>query len=98
MQTILDDLLDQSIIRPSNSSYASSIVLVPKKTGDMRLCVDYRELNKITIKDNFPTLLIDDCLDQLRDKKFFTKLDLRNRFHYVKIADLRLNIRRLLHP
>ncbi|CAK9800876.1 Transposon Ty3-I Gag-Pol polyprotein [Anthophora plagiata] len=87
LRSILDELLKDGIIRPSNSPYASPIVLVRKKTGELRLCVDYRELNKITIKDNFPSPLIDDHLDQLRDKKFFSKLDLRNGFYHVKMAD-----------
>lgn len=55
LRKILDDLLERKIIRPSNSPYASPIVLVNKKDGSHRLCVDYRELNKITIRDNFPS-------------------------------------------
>jgi len=83
----LDDLLKENIIRPSNSPYASPIVLVHKKNGELLLCIDYRELNKITIKDNFPTPLIEDQLDRLRDKQYFTSLDLRNGFHHVKVAE-----------
>jgi len=60
LQEILDDLLKKNIIRPSNSPYASPIVLVHKKNGELRLCIDYCELNKITIKDNFSTPLIED--------------------------------------
>ncbi|XP_072755775.1 uncharacterized protein [Anoplolepis gracilipes] len=60
LQRILDELLERTIIRSSCSPYASSIVLVKKKDGGHRLCVDYRELNKITVRDNFPTELIDD--------------------------------------
>lgn len=62
-------------------------MLVRKKEGESRLCVDYRELNKITVKDNFPTPLIDDHLDRLRGKSYFSSLDLRNGFHHVKVAD-----------
>ncbi|XP_076288208.1 uncharacterized protein LOC143212853 [Lasioglossum baleicum] len=87
VRIILDDLLREGTIRPSNSPYASPIVLVRKKNGEIRLCVDYRELNKHTIRDNFPVPLIDDCLDQLRDKKYFTKLDLKNGFHHVKVTE-----------
>lgn len=87
LQIILDELLEKKIIRESNSPYASPIVLVRKKTGDLRLCVDYRELNKNTIKDNFPTPLIDDHLDKLRDKRYFSCLDLQNGFYHVKMTE-----------
>ncbi|KAL4100683.1 hypothetical protein QTP88_020717 [Uroleucon formosanum] len=63
----------------------SPIVLVRKKTGDLCLCVDYRELNKKTLKDNFPLPRIEDQIDKLRDKYYFTKLDLKNVFHHVKL-------------
>ena len=72
LRAISDELIEKGIIRPSNSPYASPIVLVRKKTGELRLCLDFRELNKITIKDNFPTPLIDDHLDKLKSKKFFS--------------------------
>lgn len=87
LREILDKLLDDEIIRPSASPYASPIVLVNKKNGELRVCVDYREINKITIQNNFPTPLIDDHLDQLRKKKYFTSLDLQNGFHHVKMAE-----------
>ncbi|XP_018406547.1 PREDICTED: uncharacterized protein LOC108782710, partial [Cyphomyrmex costatus] len=87
LKQILDKLLQEKIIRSSNSPYAFPIVLVRKKDGESRLCVDYRELNKITVKDNFPTPLIDDHLDRLRGKSYFSSLDLRNGFHHVKVAD-----------
>lgn len=87
LRNIIDELLSEGIIRQSNSPYSSPIVLVKKKTGDYRLCVDYRELNKITVKDNFPTPLIDDQLDRLREKKIFTSLDLKNGFHHVRMNE-----------
>ncbi|XP_011859685.1 PREDICTED: uncharacterized protein LOC105557126 [Vollenhovia emeryi] len=77
----------EQIIRTSDSPYAFPIVLVRKKDGESRLCIDYRELNKITVRDNFPTPLIDDHLDRLRGKSYFSSLDLRNGFHHVKVAD-----------
>jgi len=85
LQKILDDLLKNKIIRPSNSPYASPIVLVRKKTGDLRLCIDFRELNKITIRDNFPTELVDDNIDRLQNKKYFSVLDLKDGFHHVEM-------------
>ncbi|KAL4149769.1 hypothetical protein QTP88_003637 [Uroleucon formosanum] len=87
LKTIIDDLLKGGIIRPSRSPYSSPIVLVRKKTGDLRLCVDYRELNKITVKDNFPAPLIDDQIDKLKNKKYFSLLDLKNGFHHVKMNE-----------
>jgi hypothetical protein len=59
----LNELLKEGIIRDSRSPNSSQIVLLKNKTGDTRLCIDYRELNKITVKDNFPTALIDDQID-----------------------------------
>jgi len=63
-----------------------------------RLCIDYRKLNKITIKDNFPTPLIEDQLDRLRDKQYFTSLDLRNGFHHVKIAESSIKFTAFVTP
>jgi hypothetical protein len=69
-------LLDQGVIRPSSSPCGSPIVMVPKKDGTWRMCVDYRDLNKITMKNRYPVPLIDDLLDQLKNVVYFTKLDL----------------------
>lgn len=98
LRKILDDLLKNNIIRPSNSPYASPIVLVHKKNGELRLCIDYRELNKITIKDNFPTPLIDNHLDRLRGKNYFSSLDLRNGFHHVKITETSIKYTSFVTP
>lgn len=98
LQEILSNLLRDNVIRPSNSPYASPIVLVHKKNGELRLCVDYRELNKITIQDNYPTLLIDDHLDRLRDKQYFTCLDLRNGFYHVKVAESSVKLTAFITP
>ena len=87
LQVILDDLLKQGIIRESNSPYASPIVLVKKKSGELRLCLDFRELNKLVVRDRYPLPLIDDQLDSLKNKRFFTKLDLQSAFHHVKLTD-----------
>lgn len=87
LQNIIDELLENNIIRESNSPYASPIVLTRKKTGEIRLCIDFRQLNKITVKDNFPLPLIEDHLDTLRNKKYFSLLDLKSGFHHVKMAE-----------
>lgn len=86
LKEILTDLLNRNIIRESSSPYASPIVLVKKKNGESRLCIDYRELNKLTFRHNYPLPLIEDLIDQLRNKNYFTVLDLRSGFHNVNIA------------
>ena len=84
---MVSELLKEGIIRPSNSPYASPIVLVRKKNGDRRMCIDYRGLNKITVRDNFPLPLIDYCLEYLDGKDCFSVLDLKNGFHQVKMEE-----------
>ena len=86
LREILHNLLMRGIIRPSSSPYASPIVSVRKKSGEIRLRIDYRSLNKITVDDNYPIPLIDDNIDQLRDKKYFSSLDLKDGYYHFKIA------------
>lgn len=87
LRLLLDSLLEKRIIRPSESEYASPIVLVRKKTGDLRLCIDYRELNKSLVKDNYPLPNIEDLIDSLYEKKYFSKLDLKNGFYHIRMSD-----------
>lgn len=75
VQKILDKLLANKIIKPSQSPYASAVVLVKKKNGETRMCVDFRALHKITARDNFPIPLIEDCIAYLGEKKYFSTLD-----------------------
>lgn len=82
----MDDLLGRSIIRISSSEYASPIVLTRKKNGEIRMCVDYRTLNKVLARDNYPLPLIEDQLDTLRGKKFYTILDLKDRFYHIAMS------------
>ena len=77
----IQELLNKGIIKPSSSSCGSPIVLVPKKDGPWHICVDFHVLNKITIKNHYPLPRIDDLIDQLKDAKYFTKLDLRIDYH-----------------
>ena len=72
----IKNLMDTVLIRPSTSPCSSSIVLIPKKDGSWRMCVDFRALNKITVKNRYPLPRIDDLLDQLKEEMYFTKLDL----------------------
>lgn len=83
----IKEWLEEEIIRPSSSDFASPIVLVSKKDGQTRICCDYRKLNKNVIKDRFPLPLIEDVLDCLQDAKYFSTIDLRNGFFHVPVAE-----------
>lgn len=82
----IKDLLDAGIIRESSSEFASPVILVRKKDGDHRLCVDYRSLNKQMIKEVYPIPNIEEQLNCLSDKKYFTSLDCSQGFHQIPIA------------
>ncbi|XP_019157589.1 PREDICTED: uncharacterized protein LOC109154205 [Ipomoea nil] len=83
----LQELLDKGYIRPSTSPWGAPVLFVKKKDGSMRLCIDYRELNQVTIKNKYPHPRIDDLFDQLRGAGVFSKVDLRSRYHQIKVAD-----------
>lgn len=87
LREILDDLLARRIIRPGSSEYASRTVLVKKKNGKTRLCIDYRTLNKITARDNYPLPVIEDQINALQGKQYFSLLDLKDGFHHVNVAE-----------
>jgi hypothetical protein len=81
----LQELLDKGYIRPSASPWGAPIIFVPKKDGTQRMCVDYRSLNEVTIKNKYPLPWIDDLFDQLKGACVFSKIDLRSRYHQLKI-------------
>ena len=83
----IEENLSKGFIRASSSSCASPILFVKKKDGSLRLCVDYRALNDITIKDRFPLLRIAGTLNQIRGAKYFTRLDLRSVYNLIRIKD-----------
>ena len=83
----LQELLDKVFIRPSVSPWGAPVLFVKKKDGTLRLCVDYRQLNKLTVKNKYPLPRIDDLFDQLNGASIFSKIDLRSGYHQLKIKD-----------
>jgi hypothetical protein len=81
----LQELLDKGYIRPSASPWGASVIFVLKKDGTQRMCVDHHSLNEVTIKNKYPMLRIDDIFDQLKGACVFSKIDLRSRYHQLKI-------------
>jgi hypothetical protein len=81
----LQELLDKRYIRPSASPWGAQVIFIPKKDGTQRMCVDYRSLNEVTTKNKYPLTRIDDLFDQLKGAYVFSKIDLRSRYHQLKI-------------
>jgi len=93
----LEDLMEKQFIRPSVSLWGAPVLLVKKKDGSSRLCIDYRQLNKLTIKNKYPLPRIDDLLDQLHGAVILSKIDLRSGYHHilVKVEDVQKTAFRL---
>jgi hypothetical protein len=83
----LKKLLEQGFVRPSASPWGSPVLFVEKKDGTKRMCIDYRTLNSMTIKNKYPLPKIEDLLDRLKKAKFFSKIDLRSGYHQMKIRE-----------
>lgn len=87
VKAIVDDLLRAGIIRESDSSYASPVLLVKKRDGTSRMCVDYRSLNSIIEKERYPLPLIQDEIDHLGKAKYFISIDMKNGFHQIPVEE-----------
>ena len=80
-------MLDKGFIRPSVSPWGAPVLFVKKKDGSMRLCIDYRLLNQVTVKNRYPLPRIDDLFDQLKTAGVFSKIDLRSGYHQLRIKE-----------
>ncbi|GJV54107.1 putative reverse transcriptase domain-containing protein [Tanacetum coccineum] len=83
----LKELQDKGFIQPSSSPWGAPILFVKKKDGSFRMCIDYRELNKLTVKNRYPLPRIDDLFDQLQGSQFFSKIDLRSGYHQLRVHE-----------
>jgi hypothetical protein len=87
IEKAIKELLAMGHIRPRNNPFSSLVVLVLKKDGTMRMCIDYRALNKKTIKNRYPIPRIDDLIDELHGAVFFSKIDLHSGYHQISIRE-----------
>ena len=85
LKSQLQELLDKGFICPSVSPWGASVLFVKKKDGTLRLCIDYRQLNNVTIKNRYPFPRIDDLFDQFRGAGVFSKIDLRSGYHQMRV-------------
>ncbi|GJX22249.1 putative reverse transcriptase domain-containing protein [Tanacetum coccineum] len=83
----LKELHDKGFFRPSSSPWGAPILFVKKKYGSFRMCIDYRELNKLTVKNRYPLPIIDDLFDQLQGSQFFSKIDIKSGYHQLRVHE-----------
>ena len=83
----LEELLSKGFIRPSISPWEAPVLFVKKKDGSLRLCIDYRQLNKVTIRNQYPLPRIDELFDQLQGSRVYSKIDLRSGYHQLRVQE-----------
>nr|GFA97281.1 reverse transcriptase domain-containing protein [Tanacetum cinerariifolium] len=83
----LKELSDKGFIRPSSSPWGAPVLFVKKKDGSFRMCIDYRELRKLTVKNRYPLPRIDDLFDQLQGSSVYSKIDLRSGYHQLRVRE-----------
>ncbi|MCO5612738.1 hypothetical protein L7F22_067007 [Adiantum nelumboides] len=83
----VNELVEKGMVRPSSSPFCSPVLLVQKKDGTYRMCVDYRALNRITIKNRFPVPRVEDLFDKLQGSTYFSRIDLKSGYHQIRIVD-----------
>ncbi|GJT97359.1 putative reverse transcriptase domain-containing protein [Tanacetum coccineum] len=83
----LQELADRGFIRPSTSPEGAPVLFVKKKDGSFRMCINYQELNKLTVKNRYPLPRIDDLFDQLQGLSVYSKIDLRSGYHQLRVWD-----------
>ncbi|GJT05528.1 putative reverse transcriptase domain-containing protein [Tanacetum coccineum] len=83
----LQELSDKGFIRPSSSPWGAPVLFVKKKDGSFRMCIDYRKLNKLTVKNRYPLPRIDDLFDQLQGSSIYSKIDLRSSYHHLRVRE-----------
>ena len=83
----LQELRDKGFIRPSTSPWGAPVLFAKKKDKTLRLCIDYRQLNRVTIKNRYPLPRIDDLFDQLREARVYSKIDLRTGYHQLRVRE-----------
>ena len=87
LQIQLKELLNIGHIRPSSSPWGAPVIFVKKKDGSLRLCIDYRDLNQATVKNQYPMPRINDLFDQMKGVAVFSKIDLRSGYHQLRISE-----------
>ncbi|GKA48985.1 putative reverse transcriptase domain-containing protein [Tanacetum coccineum] len=87
LSTQLQELSDKGFIRPSSSPWGAPVLFVKKKDGSFRMCIDYHELNKLTVKNRYPLSRIDDLFDQLQGSRVYSKIDLRSGYHQLRVRE-----------
>ena len=87
LKSQLQELLDKGFIRPNVSPWSAPILFVKNKDGTLRMCIDYRQINKVTVKNKYPLLRIEDLFDHLKGAGVFSKIDLRSGYYQLRVKE-----------